>query len=153
MGHKHTPETIERIRESCKKWFAEPSNAYDRSWTLEARQRHSLKKKQEHLEKYKDTPWEELSRYDRKKRLLEECNHRCQICNHIDVWNGKHLILQYDHIDGDAKNFSRANSRMLCPNCHTQTPTYGSPGMTDDERSRHRKAIRASKHKKEEKCW
>lgn len=40
------------------------------------------------------------------------------------VWNGKKLVLQVDHIDGDDSNNLIENLRLLCPNCHTQTETY-----------------------------
>jgi hypothetical protein len=35
------------------------------------------------------------------------------------------LVLQLDHIDGDRSNNTIDNLRLLCPNCHTQTPTFG----------------------------
>ena len=44
------------------------------------------------------------------------------------IWNGKPLSLQLDHIDGDSDNCVPSNLRLLCPNCHTQTDTYGSKG-------------------------
>lgn len=42
------------------------------------------------------------------------------------VWLGKQITLHLDHIDGDHDNNELVNLRVLCPNCHTQTPTYGS---------------------------
>jgi hypothetical protein len=44
---------------------------------------------------------------------------------HAPKWNGKDLVLQVDHIDGDWYNNSIENLRFLCPNCHTQTETWG----------------------------
>jgi 5-methylcytosine-specific restriction endonuclease McrA len=34
--------------------------------------------------------------------------------------------LELDHIDGDFTNNRPENLRMLCPNCHSLTPNYGS---------------------------
>lgn len=47
----------------------------------------------------------------------------CAICNNKD-WLGKPLSLHLDHIDGDRLNNTIENLRLLCPNCHSQTPTY-----------------------------
>lgn len=50
----------------------------------------------------------------------------CQECG----WNKIHPItglvpLTIDHIDGDYRNNKEENLRLLCPNCHSLTPTYG----------------------------
>lgn len=53
---------------------------------------------------------------------LEERGVTCEITN---VWNMDVLKLQIDHRDGDPTNNLAENLRFLCPNCHSQTPTYG----------------------------
>jgi 5-methylcytosine-specific restriction endonuclease McrA len=40
------------------------------------------------------------------------------------MWCGKPVPLELDHIDGDPENNVRENLRLICPNCHAQTPTY-----------------------------
>jgi 5-methylcytosine-specific restriction endonuclease McrA len=45
-----------------------------------------------------------------------------------------------DHIDGNAANNVFSNLRLLCPNCHSLTPTYGSLNMGNG-RPRRRKSI------------
>ena len=52
--------------------------------------------------------------------------YKCAICGNEGEWLGKPLTLQLDHIDGNHTNHSLNNLRFLCPNCHTQTATYGS---------------------------
>lgn len=63
-----------------------------------------------------------------KKYILREREHECSVCGLKPEWNGKPLALQLDHIDGDSDNCIPDNLRLLCPNCHTQTPTYGAKG-------------------------
>jgi len=54
--------------------------------------------------------------------------HVCEECGMRPEWNGKSLTLQVDHIDGNWSNCLPDNLRFLCPNCHSQTPTYCGQG-------------------------
>lgn len=58
-------------------------------------------------------------------RLLKEgiFTNTCSECG-ITEYNGKPLVMQLDHIDGDSSNHMFANLRLLCPNCHSQTDTF-----------------------------
>jgi heterodisulfide reductase subunit B len=60
--------------------------------------------------------------------LRETRGENCEICGQGGLWNNKPLKLQVDHIDGHSDNNKLDNVRLLCPNCHTQTDTYGSKG-------------------------
>ena len=39
------------------------------------------------------------------------------------------VVCQVDHRDGNWKNNKPSNLRLLCPNCHTRTKTYGSKNL------------------------
>lgn len=59
----------------------------------------------------------------RKKLVAEGMEYKCLGCG-ISNWNEAPISLELDHMDGDARNNQIANLRLLCPNCHSQTPTW-----------------------------
>ena len=58
-----------------------------------------------------------------RKYLIETDGEKCSVCG-IENWLNKPINLEIDHIDGDAYNNVPMNLRLICPNCHAQTPTY-----------------------------
>lgn len=49
-------------------------------------------------------------------------------------WRGQKLTLQLDHINGVSNDNRVENLRFLCPNCHTQTETFGSKNSKNPRR-------------------
>jgi hypothetical protein len=72
----------------------------------------------------------EQSRYtsskDLKRRLFKSGlkEKRCERCSNIE-WMGQEIPLQLDHINGIRSDNRIENLRILCPNCHALTPTWG----------------------------
>lgn len=60
-----------------------------------------------------------------KRRLLELglLTEKCSRCGLME-WRGKSITIQLDHINGVKDDWRIENLRMLCPNCHSQTPTF-----------------------------
>lgn len=66
------------------------------------------------------------SRANVKRRLLKSglLQNRCQECG-LTEWLGSPLSIQIDHVNGVRDDHRLENLRMLCPNCHSQTETFG----------------------------
>ena len=117
--------------------WATPGEARDRAISNSIQTRR--KKMQERID---SSPTNELPKRLRLAKLLSECHHKCEKCGQGELWNGEKLTLQEDHADGNSQNNLRKNLRMLCPNCHTQTETWGTRNMTHDEKIHHSEATK-----------
>ena len=73
------------------------------------------------------------------RRYFQETYGHCQECG-ISDWNGKPLTLEVDHIDGNHQNNSVTNLRLLCPNCHSQTPTFKAKNKGNGRTQRRKQA-------------
>lgn len=62
-----------------------------------------------------------------KRRLIKEglLISRCYKCKNDGTWMGMPLTLQLEHKNGINNDHRLENLELLCPNCHSQTPTWG----------------------------
>lgn len=57
--------------------------------------------------------------------LIKKHGERCMECG----WDKKNVVtnkvpVELEHIDGNSENNNLDNLKLLCPNCHSLTPTY-----------------------------
>lgn len=62
-----------------------------------------------------------FSRWNKVFNWVEE---KCESCLMGPEWQGKKLVLQIDHRNGDSLDNRLENLRLLCPNCHSQSETF-----------------------------
>ena len=70
-----------------------------------------------------NTPFEKLSKLNRKRILLEEQDGKCVRCG-LSMWLDKLIKFELHHIDGNKHNNKKDNSMLLCPNCHSFTKNW-----------------------------
>lgn len=84
-----------------------------------------------------------VSKYIR-RYLFEQANNKCTLCGWGEINpTTKKSPLEIDHIDGNCKNNRPENLRLICPNCHSLTPTYRSlnKGNGNKERYKYLRAL------------
>jgi len=74
-----------------------------------------------------------------KNYLISKFGNKCMECG----WDKVHQItnkvpIQLEHTDGDSTNNSIGNLKLLCPNCHSLTPTYGALNKGNGRKNRKR---------------
>lgn len=118
-SRKWSEETIKKRSASMKKVWARKTKE-EKQEIINKRVKRNI---EFHKNKRKITSTENLGRDTIRRKLIEEQENKCDECN-IEKWQDKYIILELEHIDGNKENNIRENLRMLCPNCHSQTPTW-----------------------------
>jgi 5-methylcytosine-specific restriction endonuclease McrA len=90
----------------------------DRQRTIDIKREEVLKDMQTISPQYRSNHY--LKKMIKQYKLQPYCCSGCSISN----WKEQELVLELDHIDGDAANNKLSNLRLLCPNCHSLTSTY-----------------------------
>ncbi len=138
-------ELSKNQKKFCSSSCAASYNNKGRKQKDETREKISEKLKKSYTEKEKSnilSSVKPLKKYSLRKRLIDSgiLKYECAECKNPGVWNGKPLILQLHHIDGNHYNNKIENLQLLCPNCHSQTDNYCS------------KNVKKKKYKKELVC-
>lgn len=72
--------------------------------------------------------------------ILEKQAGKCIECG-IDSWCDSPIKLELDHINGNGTDNTEKNLRCLCPNCHSQTPTYKAKNKGNGRKERNNAGV------------
>ena len=96
----------------------------------------------DHYQKYRTLEniklWKETGKISikpLKNYLADTRGYKCATCE-LSTWNSLPIVLEIEHIDGNSENNFEENVCLLCPNCHSQTPTYKGRNMGNGRHSR-----------------
>lgn len=111
---------FKRIQKLCNE------NNIDYSLILD-RRKHTFRRNKpswEHSEVYCKSSL--FPRHQLRKRFLSDnfIPYRCHCCGNEGSWLGKKLTLEVEHVNGINDDNTQSNLTWLCPNCHSQTPTF-----------------------------
>lgn len=84
-----------------------------------------------------------------KRYILDKQGNKCAGpgCVVTTLWNGRPIVLDLEHIDGNSQNNIEANLCCLCPNCHSQTSTYKAKNKGNKGNGRHSRRERYNEGK------
>lgn len=82
-----------------------------------------------------------FSRTKLKERLYKEGlkERKCEICGQTEEWNGGHMSLILDHINGVYNDNRIENLRIVCPNCNATLDTHCGKNNRDSKKDRKHK--------------
>ncbi len=78
---------------------------------------------------------------------------KCEKCGLNDEWQGEKIVLHLDHINGNHFDNRLENLQILCPNCHSQTITFGGKRFKKEKVFRFCECGKEIKGKASKKCF
>jgi hypothetical protein len=69
--------------------------------------------------------------------FIDRYGEKCMDCgwNEVNKYSGN-IPIEIEHIDGNSENNTLNNLKLLCPNCHSLTPTYKALNIGNGRHSR-----------------
>ena len=121
-GRRFSAESIAKKSASAKAFF-DSLPASQRKLSIAHRQAVSIGMQRASQRRLMEQPWNGLPKPIKKQRVISEQQGRCNGCN-LSEWRGRPMVFELEHKDGNRLNDDRENLEALCPNCHSQTPTW-----------------------------
>jgi hypothetical protein len=79
----------------------------------------------------KNPPW--VKRY-----IKELKGEHCEVCG-LTEWLGNPITLELDHTDGNPKNNTVENLRLICPLCHSYTHSWKGKNRGNGRKERYKR--------------
>lgn len=128
-------EVLQKIGLSCKGTSNYVTiKEFIKKWNLDISKLEDKRKKQavnisRNKRKFEDIFCEDskVTRVVAKRRIINDnlIPYICRDCGNSGKWNNKQITLQLEHINGISNDNRLENLCFLCPNCHSQTETWG----------------------------
>ncbi len=113
------------LQYNFKKWEIDITHFTGKAWNVGKRFKKFGKEYKLENILIKDSPYRSSTKLKLKLFNTGLKERMCENCRNIQ-WMNKLIPLEIDHINGDNTDNRIENLRILCPNCHAQTPTYRS---------------------------
>jgi hypothetical protein len=122
LGIRPVGGNYKTIKDKMKRWEIDHSHFTGQGWNVGLKFRPKKKRPLSEI-LVKDSDF--LTTYHLKNRLFEDGikEKRCEKCK-LTEWMGEPIPLELEHINGDNTDHRIENLKILCPNCHAQTPTH-----------------------------
>ena len=122
FGLKECGGNYQTLKQKCNEFNVDTSHFTGKGWNRIGHDSfgNSINLKERFVVHEKKIPSSRTKEVLLNHKLKE---YKCEICG-ISDWNGKDIILELHHINGNPKDDRLENLQLLCPNCHSQTHTY-----------------------------